>query len=343
MYNHYNDLDADAATTKAIDCGGDESGGKVQSYAEGDVPNLIDCSTKCNTCGTCAGFIDMLNDRKCHFMSSLDRTLVQIGTSSNAHLTKYWNKVKTYEACPVGHFSVDEAAFEEDDSCKACDQGKFSSRDTLGAVCFVCPPGKVGNATNNFETCLDCPAGKVSNDDESDCDICPASQYSDEATGRNSLIDGGCTHCPAGRISATPGATGNGDGKSCPICTRAFNDPSIALPGCLPCAADEMCVMQLGVTVTARTALWGSLKSMPMIRIARIVSQGNMQVQSVEMHVNPVLQGSLQLRHHMSAATVLGANSQWRVLEPVMTAQQAFALHSSALARMPASHDFLSR
>ena len=172
--NHYNDLDQ---TTYGIDCGGDADGGKVQSYQEatGDsVPNLIDCVTKCNTCSTaCAGFIDMLEERKCYFMSQLDYTVVAISDSVDIRM-KYFNKVKTYEACPLGTSSVTEAEWGVDGVCTDCVPGKYQSRSSIGEHCEVCESGKYSNDNQGvLSTCLDCPAGKFPNAGKTDCQECP--------------------------------------------------------------------------------------------------------------------------------------------------------------------------
>ena len=171
--NHYNDL---VSNTHGLNCGGDQDGGKSQSYQAANIPNLVDCTSKCNACGNstrCVGFVDMIEENKCYFVSSLDHTPVVISDVVDIR-KKYFNKVKTYEACDEGKFSLPEADYNVAGSCQVCDEGKYQSWETMGERCQACQPGKISNLEDGaLEKCDDCPAGKYPNGPHTQCQDCP--------------------------------------------------------------------------------------------------------------------------------------------------------------------------
>ena len=88
--NHYNDL---TVNQYGLNCGGDGDGGLTQSYQSGDPPNLSQCRDLCNQCPTqCGGFVDMLEERKCYFVSQVEHTKIQITDVVDIR-RKYFNKV----------------------------------------------------------------------------------------------------------------------------------------------------------------------------------------------------------------------------------------------------------
>jgi len=237
-HNYYNDLETTAA---AIDCGGDQDGGKVQSYAESSddppVPNLDECRDKCNACVACTGWIDMFEDRQCHFMASLDYTRVSPNAGIEAY-KRYWNTVKTYEQCPLGNYSENEAPFTKRDTgaCKGCSAGWFNSHETMTERCVMCEPGKIANPEVTgiqSGTCQNCPAGRYSNHAENnelgtECLICPIKKYSDE--GKSS-----CTDCPAGTYGNFAEATGNGNEGRADECQKCEVGKWQETPGQIAC------------------------------------------------------------------------------------------------------------
>jgi len=144
--NHYNDLES---TTYAVDCGGDLNAGNTQSYSEAEVPDLTACSLKCSNCTACQGYIDMLEDRQCHFMAELDLTRIAPGSGHTTEdYKRYFNKVKTYHNCNAGNWSQAEAP---GGGCEICEEGKFSHKGA--SACTQCIPGTYHNLTMQTE-CL---------------------------------------------------------------------------------------------------------------------------------------------------------------------------------------------
>lgn len=199
-HNKYNDLDT---TTKGIACNGDIHSGKAQSYevSEGDPPDVSVCRNKCNACTGCAGFVDMVVDKACHFMTGMDLTKVQISHGVEKY-KKYFNKVKSYVACAPGQWSPNEAA-----TCTDCKAGSFSTKAKMGKECFTCGAGTM--SATKAGSCTKCAAGKRSEKElmSTKCVDCKVAEYALEGSHV-------CTACPSGTFSTAGALTSSGRNES---------------------------------------------------------------------------------------------------------------------------------
>jgi hypothetical protein len=143
----------------------------------------------------------------CYFVSKFDYYEITMGTSHTQngqvgtweHYKKYWNKVKTYEACPPGTWSVQDAKYNagagyepyapvastaftpgnadyrdytnpRSANCQKCVPGKYNTKQTMNEHCPICELGKISNyeSTIGVYECKNCPAGWFSNPQPND-------------------------------------------------------------------------------------------------------------------------------------------------------------------------------
>lgn len=233
--------DTISSTPDILDCGGinDDNDGHFHSYGpgrtinamavaingggddnDGEVPDLTVCREKCNTCAGCVGFMDMMEEGNCYFFSVLARTTATI-TGPHQLFQKYFNKVKTYRACPIGTSTggaIETVIDPAQSNCVICQAGQHQSKETMDAFCQQCPAGKISNENTmeffsydsetepdrmNYENCQTCPAGWYSDGGSDIRTLCRECQLPQYAFAESAW----CKDCPRGTFGNIAGLT----------------------------------------------------------------------------------------------------------------------------------------
>ncbi|XP_063686070.1 proprotein convertase subtilisin/kexin type 5-like [Bolinopsis microptera] len=177
------------------------------------------------------------------------------------------------EDCSAGYYGPAAAAA----SCVKCAAGFFNSQQGQ-AACQECPAGTITEIEGQL-SCQECDAGSYSIS-SSQCELCPAGQFSDDkaavcslcAAGSYTPYEGssGCMPAPAGKYVDSEGAVdakvcpagsyceegsvaptdcpagsicgeGSSSGTPCPIGTYNPNAGSVSLDECVVCPAGKYC------------------------------------------------------------------------------------------------------
>jgi hypothetical protein len=128
------------------------------------------------------------------------------------------------DTCVPGHFEPANGS----QSCKPCARGQFV-KSAASIKCVHCPQGQYNQGTGNAEECMGCldPASALFAIAQM-CELCIAGTYS--------LMGGGCSGCPGGYYSGSPGASmceGCGAGFFCSpgaVSPVACEDPTKFCP-----------------------------------------------------------------------------------------------------------------
>ena len=99
-------LNGQAQRTVSIN---DAAGGKKMT-------DVSKCAELCNKCALCAGFMDLIKEKECHFLSKVENKLITF-FSALAIRRKYYDNVRSYSTCPAGTWS--QPNFSGCNKCKA--------------------------------------------------------------------------------------------------------------------------------------------------------------------------------------------------------------------------------